>query len=220
MSTAARRSTVRVLVVDDNALFRMGLTRLLRDDQRIEVIANAADGQEAVEKAAEHKPDVVLMDVRMPNMDGIEAMHKISAQHPEIKVLFLSSFESEGDILQTMRRGAGGYVLKDAQPDAIVNSILAVDAGERVLSDAVARRVIEIASGARTADEHTDGMTSREIEVLKLMSSGLANKQIAYRLHISEKTVRNHISHIYEKIGVVDRAQAALYAVRKGLIRP
>jgi DNA-binding NarL/FixJ family response regulator len=210
---------VRVMIADDNALFRMGLTRLLKDDQRLEVVADASDGQEAVEKAAAHSPDVILMDGRMPNMDGIEAMQRITAQQPNVKVLFLSSFENEGDVLQAMRRGAGGYVLKDALPEAIITSIIAVDSGGRVLSDVVARRVVEIASGVRPEDQATDGMTAREIEVLKLMSSGLANKQIAYRLRISEKTVRNHISHIYEKIGVVDRAQAALYAVRKGLIQ-
>ena len=147
-------------------------------------------------------------------------MQRITSQQPNVKVLFLSSFENEGDVLQAMRRGAGGYLLKDALPEAIITSIIAVDSGGRVLSDVVARRVVEIASGVRTVDQATDGMTAREIEVLKLMSSGLANKQIAYRLRISEKTVRNHISHIYEKIGVVDRAQAALYAVRKGLIQP
>ncbi len=193
----AKRAAVRVLIADDNALFRLGLARLLKDDRRLEVVADAADGQEAVEKASLHHPDVILMDARV-----------------------LSSFENDGDVLNAMRRGAGGYVLKDSLPAAIINSILAVDAGERVLSEKVADRMIEIASGARAMDENTDGMTSREIEVLKLMSTGLANKQIAYRLKISEKTVRNHISHIYEKIGVGDRAQAALYAVRKGLIQP
>ena len=210
---------VRVMVVDDNALFRLGLKRLLKDDRRLEVIADASDGREAVDLSAVHSPDVVVMDSRMPNMDGIEAMQRINAQQPDVKVLFLSSFENEGDVLQAMRRGAGGYVLKDALPSAIISSIIAVDSGQRVLSGNVADRVVEIASGLRAVHDDSDGMTSREIEVLKLMSSGLANKQIAYRLHISEKTVRNHISHIYEKIGVVDRAQAALYAVRKGLIQ-
>ena len=210
---------VKVMIADDNALFRMGLSRLLKDDTRLEVVADAFDGKDAVDKAAAHAPDVILMDARMPNMDGIEAMQRITAQQPDVKVLFLSSFENESDVLHALRSGAGGYVLKDALPEAIVSSIIAVDSGGTVMSDGVARRVVDIASGVRKADEATDGMTAREIEVLKLMSSGLANKQIAYRLRISEKTVRNHISHIYEKIGVVDRAQAALYAVRKGLIQ-
>jgi DNA-binding NarL/FixJ family response regulator len=214
------KRAIRVIIADDNALFRLGLKRLLKDDRRLDVVADAVDGKEAVEKAAEHKPDVVLMDSRMPEMDGIEALQRISSEQPEVKVLMMSSFENESDILQAMSRGAGGYVLKDAVPEAIITSILAVDSGGRVLSESVARTVVELASGVRAANEASDGMTVREVEVLKLMSSGLANKQIAYRLKISEKTVRNHISHIYEKIGVVDRAQAALYSVRKGLIQP
>jgi DNA-binding NarL/FixJ family response regulator len=214
------KRAVRVIIADDNALFRLGLKRLLRDDRRLEVVADATDGKDAVEKSAAHKPDVVLMDSRMPEMDGIEALQRISSEQPEVKVLMMSSFENESDILQALSRGAGGYVLKDALPEAIVTSILAVDSGGRVLSESVARCAVELASGVRAANEASDGMTTREVEVLKLMSSGLANKQIAYRLKISEKTVRNHISHIYEKIGVVDRAQAALYSVRKGLIQP
>ena len=215
-----RKDTVRVLIVDDNALFRLGLKKLLKEERRLEVVADAADGSEAVEMSARYKPDVVLMDSRMPTMDGIEAMRRIAADQPDVKVLFLSSFENEADVLHALRGGAGGYVLKDAMPDEIINGILAVDSGGRVLAESVAHRMVEIASGGRKPDDNTDGMTSREVEVLKLMSSGLANKQIGYRLKISEKTVRNHISHIYEKIGVVDRAQAALYAVRKGLIEP
>lgn len=214
-----RRPPVKVLIADDNALFRLGLKRLLKEDRRLDIVADAADGVEAVEKAAVHHPDVVLMDAQMPNMNGIEAMQKITEKQPEVKVLFLSSFETEGDVLHALRRGAGGYVLKDAMPAAIINSIIAVDSGGRVLSQSVADRMVEIASGIRRPDDAADGMTPREIEVLKLMASGLANKQIAYRLRISEKTVRNHISHIYEKIGVADRAQAALYALRKGLIQ-
>ena len=205
---------VRVIIADDNALFRMGLSRLLKDDNRLEVVADASDGQDAVEKAAALSPDVILMDGRMPNMDGIEAMQRITSEQPNVKVLFLSSFENEGDVLQAMRRGAGGYLLKDALPEAIITSIIAVDSGGRVLSDVVARRVVEIASGVRTVDQATDGMTAREIEVLKLMSSGLANKQIAYRLRISEKTVRNHLTSVYAKLGVETRAQAIVLVHR------
>ncbi len=215
---APKREVVRVMVVDDNALFRLGLTRLLNDDRRLYVVAQAGDGREAVEQAAQHHPDVVLMDVRMPNMDGIEAMQSINAAQPDVKVLFLSSFEAEGGVLQALSHGAGGYVLKDAMPRSIINSILAVDSGERVLSQAVANRVVEMASGVRGASRELDGLTSREIEVLKLLAGGLVNKQIAYRLRINEKTVRNHVSRAYKKIGVADRTQAALYAFRKGLI--
>jgi DNA-binding NarL/FixJ family response regulator len=214
----ARKGAVRLLLADDQALFRTGLARLLDGDPRVEVVAEAANGQEAIAKAAECQPDVILMDVRMPNMDGIETMQRIKATHPHIRVLFLSSFETSGSVLQALKNGAGGYVLKDSMPEAIITSILAVDAGEQVLSRAVAGQVVELALNGGPPKEKLDGLTNRELEILKLVATGLSNKQIAYRFKISEKTVRNHVSHIYEKVGVVDRSQAAVYAVRKGLI--
>jgi len=214
----SKKGAVRLLIADDQALFRTGLARLLDGDPRVEVVAEAADGQEAIAKAAEYQPDVILMDVRMPNMDGIETMQRIAATHPDIKVLFLSSFETSGSVLQALKNGASGYVLKDSMPEAIITSILAVDAGEQVLSRAVASRVVELALNGGPPKEKLDGLTNRELEILKLVATGLSNKQIAYRFKISEKTVRNHVSHIYEKVGVVDRSQAAVYAVRKGLI--
>jgi len=214
----AGKGAVRLLLADDQALFRTGLARLLDGDPRVEVVAEAANGQEAIAKAAECQPDVILMDVRMPNMDGIETMQRIKATHPHIRVLFLSSFETSGSVLQALKNGASGYVLKDSMPEAIITSILAVDAGEQVLSRAVAARVVELALNGGPPKEKLDGLTNRELEILKLVATGLSNKQIAYRFKISEKTVRNHVSHIYEKVGVVDRSQAAVYAVRKGLI--
>src|SRR5438552_2308334 len=209
---------VRLLLADDQALFRTGLARLLDEDPRVHVVAEAANGQEAIAKANELRPDVIVMDVRMPNMDGIEAMQRIAATQPGIKVLFLSSFETTGSVLHALKNGASGYVLKDSMPEAIIASILAVDSGEQALSRAVADRVVELAVGGGPPKERFDGLTPRELEILKQVATGLSNKQIAYRLKISEKTVRNHVSHIYEKIGVVDRSQAAVYAVRKGLI--
>jgi DNA-binding NarL/FixJ family response regulator len=213
-----KREAVRLLLADDQALFRTGLARLLDGDPRVEVVAEAANGKEAIEKAAQLQPDVILMDVRMPNMDGIETMQRIAATQPGIRVLFLSNFETTGSVLQALKSGASGYVLKDSMPEAIITSILAVDAGEQVLSRAVAGRVIELAVNGGPPKEKLDGLTARELEILKLVATGLSNKQIAYRFKISEKTVRNHVSHIYLKIGVVDRSQAAVYAVRKGLI--
>ncbi len=215
---SSKPDAVRLLIADDQALFRSGLARLLDSDPRVHVVAEAADGREAIAKAAEHRPDVIVMDVRMPNMDGIETMQRIAVNQPDVKVLFLSSFETDGSVLQALKSGACGYVLKDSMPEAIISSILAVDAGEQVLSRAVGRRVVEMAVGGGPPKEKFDGLTVRELEILKLVATGLSNKQIAYRLKISVKTVRNHVSHIYEKVGVVDRSQAAVYAVRKGLI--
>ena len=208
----------RVLIADDQTLFRSGLARLLDGDDRVSVIGEAGDGVEAVQKVSTLKPDIVLMDLRMPNLDGIEATRKVVAEHPEVKVLILTTFEADNHVIQALKVGASGYILKDSQPDAIVSSILAVAAGERVMSGAVASRVLEMLTGTTTPKEFYDGLTAREIEILKMLASGMANKQIAYKLKISEKTVRNHVSNMYEKLQIYDRSQAVLYAVRKGLV--
>jgi DNA-binding NarL/FixJ family response regulator len=217
-ATPAATQVYRLLIADDQTLFRTGLARLLDEDPRVEVIAQAVDGADAVKKVAALKPDIVLMDLKMPNLDGIEATRRIVAEHPGIKVLILSTFDADSYVLQALRAGASGYVLKDSQPQAVVSSVLAVMSGERVMANAVANRVLDMLTGTTTPKEFYDGLTIREIEILKLLATGQANKQIAYRLHISEKTVRNHVSHMYEKLGIYDRSQAVLYAVRKGLV--
>ncbi len=183
-------------------------------------MGQAVDGADAVKLAATLKPDVILMDLKMPNLDGSEATRRIVAEHPEIKILILSTFDADTYVLQALRAGASGYVLKDSQPDAIVSSILAVISGERVMANAVANRVLDMLSGTTTPKDFYDGLTAREVEILKLLAAGQANKQIARRLAISEKTVRNHVSHMYEKLQIYDRSQAVLYAVRKGLVEP
>jgi DNA-binding NarL/FixJ family response regulator len=208
----------RVLIVDDQTLFRSGLARLLDEDKRVTVVGEAGDGLEAVQQVASVKPDIVLMDLRMPNLDGIEATQKIVAEHPGVKVLILTTFEADNHVIQALKVGASGYILKDSKADAIVSSILAVASGERVMSGAVASRVLEMLTGNTTPKEFYDGLTVREIEILKMLASGMANKQIAYKLKISEKTVRNHVSNMYEKLQIYDRSQAVLYAVRKGLV--
>ena len=220
MSTQIATRGARVLIVDDQTLFRTGLARLLEEDPRVEVVGQAVDGADAVKLAATLKPDVILMDLKMPNLDGSEATRRIVAEHPEIKILILSTFDADTYVLQALRAGASGYVLKDSQPDAIVSSILAVISGERVMANAVANRVLDMLSGTTTPKEFYDGLTAREVEILKLLAVGQANKQIARRLAISEKTVRNHVSHMYEKLQIYDRSQAVLYAVRKGLVEP
>lgn len=208
----------RVLIADDQTLFRSGLARLLDSEDRVSVVGEAADGLEAVKLAASLKPDVVLMDIKMPGLDGIEATRRIVAESPKSKVLMLTTFEADNHVIQALKAGASGYVLKDSQASAIVSSILAVVAGERVMASAVANRVLEMLTGATTPKEFYDGLTAREVEILKMVATGMANKQIAYKLKISEKTVRNHVSNMYEKLGIYDRAQAVLYAVRKGLV--
>jgi DNA-binding NarL/FixJ family response regulator len=210
--------TARVLIADDQTLFRRGLARLLEEDSRIALVGEAKDGLDAVQKAAALEPDVVLMDLRMPGLDGPEATEQIIRKNPAVKVLILSTFEADNYVLQALRSGASGYILKDAEPAAIASSIMAVMSGERVMAGPVANRVLDMLTGASSPKEFYDGLTAREVEILKLMAKGQANKQIAFNLKISEKTVRNHISHIYEKLQIYDRAQAVLYAVRKALV--
>jgi DNA-binding NarL/FixJ family response regulator len=207
-----------VLIADDQTLFRSGLARLLEADDRVSVVGEAVDGLDAVKLAATLKPDVVLMDIKMPNLDGIEAARRIISDNPKVKVLMLTTFEADNHVIQALKAGASGYVLKDSQASAIVSSIIAVVAGERVMASAVANRVLEMLTGATTPKEFYDGLTAREVEILKMVATGMANKQIAYKLKISEKTVRNHVSNMYEKLDIYDRAQAVLYAVRKGLV--
>jgi len=209
---------VRVLIADDQTLFRVGLARLLEEDERVKIVGQAGDGAEAVKLAGSLKPDVVLMDLKMPNLDGIEATRQIVSTHPGVKVLLLTTFEADNHVIQALKAGASGYILKDSKPDSIVSSLLAVMAGERVMASAVANRVLEMLTGTTTPKEFYDGLTGREIEILKLLAGGMANKQIAYKLKISEKTVRNHVSNMYEKLNIYDRSQAVLYAVRKGLV--
>jgi DNA-binding NarL/FixJ family response regulator len=217
-SASTATAFVRVLITDDQTLFRSGLARLLEEDPRVKVVGQAVDGADAVKQAIALNPDVVLMDIKMPNMDGVEATRKIVTELPNTRILVLTTFDADSYVLQALRAGASGYVLKNSQPAAIVSSILAVMAGERVMASAVANRVLDMLTGTTTPKEFYDGLTAREVEILKLLASGQANKQIAYRLRISEKTVRNHVSNMYMKLQIYDRSQAVLYAVRKGLI--
>jgi DNA-binding NarL/FixJ family response regulator len=213
---------VRVLIADDQTLFRVGLARLLDADSRIEVVAEAADGLEAVEQCERLSPDVVLMDLKMPGMDGIEATRCIKALGKGTKVMVLTTFNSDSEVLSALRAGATGYLLKDAQAEALICSVIAVSMGEQVLSGPVATsmasgRGAAAANGARSSDAH-DHLTERELEILRLIAGGVSNKQIARQLVISDKTVRNHLSNIYGKLNIGDRSQAVLYAMRKGMV--
>src|SRR5579872_594652 len=169
MTTATPARPVRVLVVDDQTLFRTGLTSLLSEDERVDVVGQAVDGAEAVKQAARLKPDVVLMDIKMPDVDGIEATRQIVESVPGTKVLILTTFDTDSQVIQALKAGASGYVLKDSSAAAIVSSIMAVMAGERVMASAVANRVLDMLSGTATPKEFYDGLTNREVEILKLL---------------------------------------------------
>ncbi|MFZ0215835.1 MAG: response regulator transcription factor [Candidatus Dormiibacterota bacterium] len=210
---------VGVLIADDRPLVRHGMTTLLGMDPRIRVLGVAADGQQAVERTDELRPAVVLMDVEMPRLDGIQATAQIKRMHPEVKVLMLTNFAADGYFTGALQAGAQGYLLKDAEPESVISSILAVAQGERVMASAIADRMLDLLTNRASPEEMYDGLTAREVEILKLVASGMPNKQIAYQLRISDKTARNHISRIYEKLGIHDRSKALLYAVRKGLVK-
>jgi DNA-binding NarL/FixJ family response regulator len=207
-----------VMIVDDQTLFRRGLVKLLEPDPRIKIVADAANGAEAMEKIAKNAPDVVLLDIKMPVMDGIETTRRIISAYPNTKVLVLTTFENDGYVVQALKAGASGYLLKDSPPEAIVSAVLAIRYGDRVLTRSVADQFLNLWGDRGPKDR--SGMTPREVEILGLLGHGMANKQIANRLKISEKTVRNHISNFYAKLGIRDRSQAVLYAVKKGLVEP
>jgi DNA-binding NarL/FixJ family response regulator len=208
----------KVLIADDQALVRVGLRKILESDPEMAVVGEAGDGEEAITEVRFLRPDVVLMDIRMPSLDGVEATRLILAERPSIRILILTAFETDRHVLQALQAGASAYVLKDSEPDALISGILAVYAGQRVVTGAAASRVVDMLTNSGPTRAYYDNLTPREIEILTLLASGLANKQIAHKIKISDKTVRNHISNIYEKVKVVDRSQAVLYAVRKGLV--
>ena len=172
--SAMQTQVVRVLIADDQTLFRSGLTRLLQEDSRLKVVGHAVDGNDVLQQAAVLKPDVVLMDIKMPNCDGLEATQRLATQFPNIKVLVLTTFDADAYVIKALRAGASGYVLKDGEPRAIVSSILAVASGERVMAGQVANRVLDMLSGAATPKEYYNGLTAREVEILKLLASGQA----------------------------------------------
>jgi two-component system, NarL family, response regulator LiaR len=213
--------SIRVLIADDHAVVRQGLKTFLELQDDIEVVEDVADGEAAVAAAEREAPDVVLMDLVMPGVDGVEAIRRIREGRPQARVLVLSSFLDDERLFPAVRAGAAGYLLKDVEPRELVKAIRTVHGGEALLHPAVAARLMdEVAAGGPAPEPGGEGLTDREREVLTLIARGLANKLIARELSISEKTVKAHVSSILGKLGVTDRTQAALYAVRSGLVDP
>lgn len=206
-------SNIRVLVVDDHRVVRAGLETLLSSAEDIDVVGTAADGEEAVAVAADVRPDVILMDLSMPGVDGIEATRRITAADAVVKVVVLTSFNEQTKVVGAVEAGAVGYVLKDAEPDRLLEAIRAAAAGGAPIDPRAATALL---SPRQAAPTNVD-LTPRETEVLQLVAAGLASKQIARRLGISEKTVKAHLTNIYQRLGVSDRTQAALWAERHGL---
>ncbi len=205
---------IRVLLAEDHGIVRAGLEDLLANVEDVEVVGAAADGAEAVALAAEQQPDVVLMDLLMPILDGTEATRRIVGADPSVRVVVLTSFSDGDRILDALDAGAIGYLLKDAEPEELFRSIRAAARGESPLAPKVATEVLAARHDRR------GGLTSRELEVLGLVRAGLPNKLIARRLEISEKTVKAHLTNVFQRIGVTDRTQAALWAERHGVGHP
>jgi DNA-binding NarL/FixJ family response regulator len=207
---------IRILIADDHAVVRAGLTQLIATFDGVELVGAAANGGEAVTLCAERAPDVVLMDLEMPVLDGIEATKQIRSAHPDVAVVVLTSFSDRERILRAIDAGAAGYLLKDAEPEELARAIDAAARGDAPLDPKAARALL---SARRTSDP-VESLSEREREVLVMISEGLPNKVIAQRLAISEKTVKAHLTSVYRQIGVTDRTQAALWAQRHDVTGP
>jgi DNA-binding NarL/FixJ family response regulator len=215
---------VRVLLVDDDDLMRAGLTAVLSSDETIDVVGEAADGRAAIERAIELRPTVVLMDVRMPGLDGIAATRELLAISPDVKVVVLTTFEQDDYIFGALSAGASGFLLKRTRPEELIAAIHTVAAGDSLLSPSVTRTVIQRLAGQPApdagAEARLDELTARERDVLELIARGLSNGEIAATLVIEESTVKTHVRHILRKLRLRDRVQAVIFGYESGLIRP
>jgi DNA-binding NarL/FixJ family response regulator len=225
--TDAAQTAIRVLLADDQRLVRESLATLLGLLGGIQLVATASDGEEAVALATEHHPDVVLMDLRMPRLDGIEATRRLRECQPDVRVIALTTFADDESVLSALRAGARGYLTKDASGEDIRSAIRLVAAGEAALDPAVQHHVVAAVAGgisgatpAGSSPPLPDDLTPREAEVLALIAEGLTNAEIAERLVVSPTTVKSHINHLFGKAGLRDRAQAVNYAYRHGLATP
>ena len=209
---------IRVLVVDDHPIVRSGLSMAINMGDGMQVVGEARDGVEALEKARQFHPDVIVMDLVMPRMDGVEAIAAICKEDPAARILVLTSFAQDEKIIAAIRAGASGYLLKDRLPDEVAQAIRDIYNGETVIHPTIARKLIQgIRSDPEDADE---ALTPREKEILLWVARGLPNKQIALQVHISEATVRAHVSNIFSKLNLANRSQVVLYAIQKGWIDP
>jgi len=204
---------IRVLIADDHAVVREGLRSFFELQDEMEVVGEAEDGVEAVDLATRLQPDVVLMDIVMPNLDGVEAMRQLHRRVPAARVIVLTSFLDDEQVLPAIRAGAAGYLLKNVEPQELARAVRAAHMGEALIDPAVAARLVDTLADEDVADAY-EGLTAREREVLDLIGRGFSNKRIALELGVAEKTVKTHVSHVLGKLGLADRTQAALYVSR------
>jgi DNA-binding NarL/FixJ family response regulator len=212
--------TIRVLVADDQSMVRAGFRMLLADEEGIEVVAEASNGLEAVDKAARYDPTVVLMDIRMPELDGLEATRRILAADERARVLVLTTFDLDEYIYEALHAGASGFVLKDDPPEQLIAAIRTVAAGDALLSPAVTKRVIERFTHLPrpSTPPGLEDLTARELEVLRLVAQGLSNEEIGRRLFIGETTVKTHVTHVLQKLDLRDRVQVVVLAHQTGML--
>jgi DNA-binding NarL/FixJ family response regulator len=211
---------IRVLVADDQSMVRAGFRMLLADEEDVEVVAEASNGLEAVAKAARFEPSLILMDIRMPELDGLEATRRILATDPEARILILTTFDLDEYVYEALRAGASGFVLKDDTPEQLLAAIRTVAAGDGLLSPAVTKRVIQKFARTPRPDppKEVDDLSERERDVFRLMARGLSNAEIGKELYISDTTVKTHVTHILQKLDLRDRVQAVVLAYQTGLI--
>ena len=210
---------IRILITDDHPVVREGLSTMLSREPYIEVVGEAKDGKEAVARAGELRPDIVLMDLRMPEMDGVEAMRRIKTEHPDIQFIVLTTYDSDEYIFKGIEAGARAYLLKDAPRDELFKAIRAVSRGESLIEPAVAGRVLDRLAELSQQAATPEVLSDREVEVLTLIAHGSSNKIIADKLSIGQSTVKTHIQSIFHKLEVNDRTEAVTVAVKKGIIR-
>jgi DNA-binding NarL/FixJ family response regulator len=213
--------TIRVLVVDDQSMVRAGFRLLLADEPDMEVVAEASNGLEAVAQAARHHPDVILMDIRMPELDGLEATRRILAADSSARILILTTFDLDEYVYEALRAGASGFVLKDDPPEQLIGAVHTVAGGDALLSPAITKRVIQHFTRQRQArPQAVDTLTTREMDVFRLITQGLSNAEIGHELFISDTTVKTHVTRLLQKLDLRDRAQAIVLAYRTGLFEP